>query len=127
MHFRKFAAAAALLLLTGCAGQPAVLRQEQTANSSNGSYWEYELSTEDVLAESGYYETGFLGPGYTQHWKFEAVGEGNVTLLWKHYTAGGMNFDANQTYYAAYQVKDGNILFIGERAYKSQETDTETT
>lgn len=126
VHLRKFAALAACLLLTGCAEKPVMLHQSQTANSSSGSYWEYEMGAEDVLTESEYYETRFLGPGYTQHWEFEAVGEGNVTILWKHYITGG-HLDAKQSYSATYQVKDHKVLLIGERAYKSEETDRETT
>jgi predicted secreted protein len=126
VYLRKFAALAVCLLLTGCAEKPVVLRQAQTANSSNGSYWEYELSAEDVLTESEYYETSFLGPGYTQHWEFEAVGEGNATIIWKHYTAG-KNLDTQHSYCATYQVKDHHVLLIGERAYQPEETHRETT
>ena len=122
----KFAAFTALLLLTGCVQQPVTLRQEQTANSSSGSYWEYELSTEGVLAESEYYETRFLGPGYTQHWEFEVVGEGNVTIFWKQYNSG-RDFDSKHSYYVTYKVENHEMLFIGERACEPAETDTDIT
>lgn len=64
----------------------------QNGNYSSGSYWEYELSTEDVIKEVDYHTSRFylnFGPGYQQNWEFEIVGEGEVTIHWLAYVSGG--------------------------------------
>lgn len=57
----------------------------QTANGSSGSYWEYTLSTDNVIKEIDYYETSIIGPGYRQYWTFEITGKGEVTINWLAY------------------------------------------
>ena len=115
-----------MVLVTGCAKMPVVLKQTQSANHSSGSYWECELSDDSVLVQKDYYETSFLGPGYRQHWEFEVIGEGTVTIFWKAYNSG-TDFDAKHSYYAVYTAGEGGIVFIGERAYTEETRDTEAT
>lgn len=85
----------------------------QSANSSNGSYWTYELSTEDIIREKQYYESRFplnFGPGYQQNWIFEIIDEGEVTIHWIAYSGDSINLKKsyNITYYfkndGSYQI-----------------------
>lgn len=77
----------------------------RNANSSDGSYWEYELSTDTVITEVDYYTSKFplnFGSGYKQHWTFEAIGEGEVTISWIAYE--GDTYDEKHSYSVTYSV-----------------------
>ncbi len=85
----------------------------QSANSSSGLYWTYELSTEGIISEKQYYESKFplnFGPGYKQNWIFEVIGEGEVTVNWIAYSGSSINLKSsyNVTYYfesdGSYQI-----------------------
>lgn len=85
----------------------------QSANSSSGLYWTYELSTEGIISEKQYYESKFplnFGPGYKQNWIFEVIGEGEVTVNWIAYSGSSINLKRsyNVTYYfesdGSYQI-----------------------
>lgn len=72
----------------------------QNANSSSGTHWAYELSDQSIIREKEYFESRHLfnfGPGYTQHWIFEVIGAGEVTIHWLKYT-GGNDLDRNESY-----------------------------
>lgn len=73
----------------------------QYGNGSLDSYWTYELSNDDVLKEIDYYKTSVMGPGFTQHWSFEIIGEGEVTIHWNYYEAGN-EFIEDESYSVTY-------------------------
>lgn len=74
----------------------------QKANSSSGSYWEYELSNTSVIEEIDYYTSRFPFnfAGYEQHWKFRVIGEGEVTIHWLAYDGG--DYSADKSYSETY-------------------------
>ena len=101
-----------VVLLTGCESMPkSQLTISQSANGSSGEYWEYEFSCDGVLKELSYETSQNIfnfGPGYTESWTFEAVGEGEVTLTWYAYENGGLVL--NDSYSVTYCIdKDLNI------------------
>lgn len=101
----------ALVSLTACSDPSNhIIELTQKGNSSAGNYWEYSLSNNDVIKETDYYETSFLGPGYTQHWKFEILNDGNVTIHWTAYN--GSSVSEKDSYYATYYVSDGKLRLI---------------
>ena len=79
-----------------------ILHVKQSANGSSGTFWKYELSTENVIQEKKYYTTQFLGSGYTQHWIFEIIGEGEVTIHWLAYTYG--DYTESKSYSTTYWI-----------------------
>ncbi len=67
---------------------------KQTANHSAGDCWKYKLSTDYVIKEREYFETGFpLSVGYTQNWEFDFLNEGEITINWICYKGGTLNKD----------------------------------
>lgn len=96
-----------VLCLNACGTNSSVIELEQRGNGSSGSYWEYSLSNNDVIKETDYYETRFLGPGYTQHWTFEIINDGDVTIHWKAF-AGGHEHNMD-SYDEVYSVRNGKI------------------
>lgn len=86
----------------------------QSANSSSGSYWTYELSTEDIIREKQYYESKFplnFGSGYKQNWIFEITGEGEVTVNWIAYS--GDSIDIKKSYNITYYFEnDGSYQIM---------------
>ena len=81
-----------------------ILHVKQSANGSSGTFWKYELSTDDILREQKYYTTQFLGSGYTQHWNFEIIGEGEVTIHWLAYTYG--DYTEAKSYSTTYRISE---------------------
>lgn len=75
---------------------------KQSANSSSGTYWEYELSTDKIIKETNYYETRFPlnFTGYKQNWEFDIIGRGDVTVYWKAYDGG--SYDEKNCYSVTY-------------------------
>lgn len=66
----------------------------QQANNSNGTYWNYSLSTNTIISEKEYYETHSplnFGPGYTENWIFDIIGDGDVTIQWLAYKGGSLS------------------------------------
>lgn len=101
----------ALVSLTSCSDPSnQIIELTQKGNSSAGSYWEYSLSNDDVIQETDYYKTSFLGPGYTQHWKFEILNDGNVTIHWTAYH--GDRESEKDSYDTTYYVSDGKLRAI---------------
>ena len=101
----------ALVSLTACSDPSNnIIELTQKGNHSAGNYWEYSLSNDDVIKEADYYETSFFGPGYTQHWKFEILNDGNVTIHWTAYHGDG--WSEKDSYYATYCVSDGNLSLV---------------
>lgn len=85
----------------------------QSANSSSGSYWEYELSTDNVLIETEYYTSKFplnLGSGYKQHWTFEIINSGEVTIEWLAYE--GDSYKESASYSMTYVFDDNGNYHI---------------
>lgn len=80
----------------------------QKASHSAGSYWEYSLSNNDVISETDYFETSFFGPGFTQHWQFEIINDGEVTIHWTAYHSGN-EIDKKNSYDVTYSVQDGKL------------------
>jgi len=90
----------------------------QSANSSSGSFWEYKLSTDNILVEIDYYTSKFpinLGPGYKQHWTFEIINSGEVTIEWLAYE--GDSYKESTSYNMTYVFDDDGNYHI-----KSNET-----
>lgn len=87
-----------------------IIEFTQNANGSAGNYWEYSLSNNDVIKETDYYETSFLGPGYTQHWKFKILNDGNVTIHWTAYE--GSSVSEKDSYDMTYYMSDGKLRLI---------------
>lgn len=102
-----------LISLTACfdSSNP-MIELAQKANSSAGNYWQYCLSNDDVIKEIDYYETQFIGPGYTQHWKFETINDGMVTISWTAYK--GDRESLQDSYDVTYCVSDGNLSIVSE-------------
>lgn len=101
----------ALVSLTACSDPSnQIIELTQKGNSSAGNYWEYSLSNDDVIKEANYYETSFIGPGYTQHWKFEILNDGNVTIHWTAYDGGSVS--EKNSYDLTYYVSDGKLRAI---------------
>ncbi len=121
--------------LTACGGtssEQQMMTFTQSANSSSGSYWEYELSTDTILVETDYHESKSplnFGPGYTQHWTFEIMNAGEVTIHWLAYE--GDSYKESDSYSTTYVFDaDGNYDIIpNETAAPSSITETteETT
>lgn len=90
----KFCYLQLLLLLTvilsSCSSSDTIAFT-QKANGSAGHYWEYELSNNDILQEISYTQTQIFPPGYTQHWTFQVLGEGDVTIHWIAYKGGDIS------------------------------------
>ncbi len=86
----------------------------QSANSSSGLYWTYELSTEGIISEKQYYESKFplnFGPGYKQNWIFEIIDEGEVTINWIAYSGSSINL--KKSYKITYFFRnDGSYQII---------------
>lgn len=85
----------------------------QSANSSSGLYWTYELNTEDIISEKKYYESKFplnFGPGYKQNWIFEVVSEGEVTINWIAYS--GSSIDLKKSYSETYYFESNGSYQI---------------
>lgn len=103
-----------LISLTACSDSSnQMIELTQKANSSAGKEWQYCLSNEDVIREIDYYETRFfLSPGYTQHWKFEVINDGIVTIHWTAYH--GSNESEKDSYDVTYCVSDGNLSIVSE-------------
>lgn len=89
-----------------------IIELTQKANSSAGDYWQYCLSNDDVIREIDYYETRFLGPGYTQHWKFETINDGTVTIHWTAYKGGRES--EKDSYDVTYCINDSNLSIVSE-------------
>lgn len=99
----------------------------QKANSSSGSYWEYELSTDTIINEIEYYESKFslnVGPGYTQNWRFEVIGEGKITVKWLAYE--GDSYKESASYSVTYLFDDEGKYTIVSEPKESFESDAET-
>ncbi len=80
------------------------------ASGSAGEYWEYELSTSEVIKETKHYRSG-LGNNY--HWVFAPIGEGNVTIRWKLYESGGSNLNESESYSITYYFDEfGNYTVL---------------
>ena len=80
------------------------------ASGSAGEYWEYELSTNEVIKETDHYRSG-LGNNY--HWVFTPIGEGNVTIRWKMYESGGSNLNESESYSITYYFDEsGNYTLL---------------
>ena len=80
------------------------------ASGSAGEYWEYELSTSEVIKENKHYRSG-LGNNY--HWVFTPIGEGNVTINWKLYEAGGPKYNKTESYSVTYYFDEfGNYTVL---------------
>lgn len=80
------------------------------ASGSAGEYWEYELSTNEVIKETKHYRSG-LGNNY--HWVFAPIGEGNVTINWKLYESGGSNLNESESYSITYYFDEfGNYTVL---------------
>lgn len=79
----------------------------ENGNGSLGASWEYEISSDGILREVDYYESKFviLGPGYSQHWVFEPIGQGEVTINWISYRAG-TSIVESECYYVTYVVDE---------------------
>lgn len=90
----------------------------QSANGSSGSYWEYSLSTENVIKEKQYYESRNplnFGPGYKQNWLFEVIGEGEVTIYWIAYE-GGNSINQSKSYTLTYNFdKNGKYTIVSSQ------------
>ncbi len=113
-----------IILLIACAAAAALTRNQeekafevvfsQKANSSSGSCWEYELSTDTVIKEIEYYTSKFplnFGPGYTQNWRFEIIGKGEVTVKWLAYQ--GDDYQEKSSYSVTYYFdNDGNYSIV---------------
>ncbi len=98
-------------MLTGCSDDNTI-EFTQKGNSSSGSYWEYDLSCDNILKEIQYEETSFLGPGYTQHWTFEIIGTGYVTINWLAYE-GGRDYSEKKSCSVTYEFfDDGSCKII---------------
>lgn len=69
------------------------------ASGSAGECWKYELNTYGVIEETDTYRSG-LGNNY--HWVFTPIGEGEVTIHWKLYDSGGINYNENESYSITY-------------------------
>lgn len=85
----------------------------QNANSSSGSYWEYQLSTDSILAETDYHTSKFpinFGPGYKQHWTFEIINPGEVTIEWLAYE--GDSYKESNSYSITYIFDDNGNYHI---------------
>jgi predicted secreted protein len=79
----------------------------QEANGSSGEHWQYELDNNNVIQEKKYYETDLtfvLAPGHTQHWLFEQIGVGEVTITWKAYE--GRAYQEEKSYRITYYFDD---------------------
>lgn len=96
----------------------------QTANGSSGSYWEYTLSTDNVIKEIDYYETSIIGPGYRQYWIFEITGEGEVTINWLAYE--GDSYSEKNSYGITYFFDDEGKRTVISEQKDLTESDTET-
>lgn len=69
------------------------------ASGSLGECWKYELSSNGILEETEHYRSG-LGNNY--HWVFTPIGEGKVTIDWKLYDSGGLNYNEKESYSITY-------------------------
>lgn len=111
-----------LITLTSCGQKDKRLYCSQNANSSRGANWEYEICPDGILKEVEYYESkGFLniGPGYSQHWVFEPIGKGEVTVSWISYKAG-TSVVASECYYVIYNVDDDRNI---TKTFDSRDSD----
>lgn len=67
------------------------VRLKMPANGSAGDFYEYSLSRGDVLREVDRYQERFFlnfGPGHTDVWEFEIVGEGELTVSRTEFQGG---------------------------------------
>ena len=104
----------AILLLSACADPDWVILS-QTGNHSAGDWWDYELSNDTVIREMDYTESQLVpvSPGYQQHWKFEIIGEGDVTIYWQAYK--GDHFSEKHSYSVTYHFdENGNYTVLSE-------------
>lgn len=92
------------------------IRFSQQANGSSGTYWNYSISTNTVISEKEYYETRSpisFGPGYTENWIFEIIGEGDVTIQWLAYKGGTLS--ETDSYSITYRFEEnGKYRIISE-------------
>lgn len=116
-----------LVMLTACGSKDNKLRISQNANGSSGAEWKYEINPNGILKEIDYSESkflGFLGPGYTQHWVFEPVALGEVTINWTSYEAG-TDIVESECYYITYSVDENlKITKIFDSRNSSQNVTT---
>ncbi len=89
-----------------------IIEFTQNANGSAGNYWEYTLSGDVDIKETEYYETKFLGPGYTQHWKFELPDDGCFTIHWIAYKGGSES--KKDSYDVTYCISNGDLSIVSE-------------
>lgn len=97
-----------LLTLTACADKDNKIYCSQNANHSLGAEWKYEIMPADILKETDHYERRSpfnCGPGYSQHWVFEPIGQGEVTINWISYE-GGNDVVESECYYVVYNVDE---------------------
>lgn len=91
------------------------------ASGSAGEYWEYELSTSEVIKETKHYRSGL---GYNYHWVFTPIGEGNVTIDWKLYEAGGRNQNITESYSITYYFDEsGNHTILEDTRENADNND----
>ena len=83
----------------------------QSANSSSVTYWEYAMSSDNVLREVSYTEERHLlnlGPGYKQCWIFEPIGVGMVTIEWLFYEGG--DYVEEKSHSVTYCVENDTVI-----------------
>lgn len=118
-------------MLTACgdtAANQSKIEFTQSANSSSGSYWEYTLSTDDILVETDYQTSKSplnFGPGYKQHWTFEIMQAGEVTIEWLAYE--GDSYKESDSYSVTYVFDDnGNYQIKSDSMETTEPSITET-
>lgn len=96
------------------------VRFKMPANGSSGEFYKYELDRDDILREvDHYYKRFFLnfGPGYSDVWEFEIIGEGELTVSWTAYR-GGSDIVKAESFTETYLVKDGKCTKISDTRRK---------
>lgn len=91
-----------------------------SVNDSSGEFYKYELSRNDILREVDHYNERFflnVGPGSTDVWEFEIVGEGEFNVYWRKYT-GGLP-DERGDFFLTYAVSGGKCA----KTFDSRESD----
>ncbi len=97
-----------VLMLTACADKDNKIYCSQNANHSLGAEWKYEITPAGILKEADHYESRSplnCGPGYSQHWVFEPIGQGEVTISWISYEAGDHVVES-ECYFVVYTVDE---------------------
>lgn len=84
----------------------------QHASGSLGEYWEYELSSENILEEVKYYKSGL---DQIQNWVFKQIGVGELTIRWDLYEKGGRNYNESDSYSITYYFdEDGTYTVLAD-------------